>query len=337
MRGFILFCIFCLTGTAAAAPGLDVLDTVFLFPIDSSNQVFPNVALKDAIHEGLITRLQLDSVLVAAQSFGIRPAPGSAFNTLPNWKVVAFRYDPCSPDTPGGDDCMQELRVVAQPFTAAGPVDTSMHITYGLGRAFPRADDPILQDLLRQKQMSYDRTKVLTAGFPLGTHPVLHQAMLNQGKGYALPILDFLRKYAVPGRLKKITMMGLKNASAQSWTFFGGDVVNGQWQLRSIANSPDSSGQMIDFDLNSSDRLFFPVPENKYLSTYGFFHRETLGEGEIDIFRQNLHVIENPRQSNRNTVDCLSCHSATSIKMDINQGIPKFVAGKTFAMPVRTT
>ncbi len=319
-----------------AGLGVDVNDVAVLFPLDAKNTPSPYIALEGLTADApLLGSNHLQEILAGAALHGIGvPSGTTSFATTGDWNVVAFRYDPCAAPVHGPEvkECVQELRLVAQPHDSFGPADTSLHLIYQLGEGEPAPGDAVLADLLALKKKAEALTGLTTDGKVLGVHPLLTAGVKSQNAEVAKAYEDFVRKYAKPEALKKLTMMGLANGSQTHWIFFGGDIINGTWTPTPIPNLSDDPNAAVELDLNS-DKTFTPQPLDIQVATFGFFHRELLEPGDIQNIRTQIHRIENPAWGNRNTIDCLSCHSATSLHVNPNSFVQLYVPGLTAEVP----
>lgn len=333
---FSLMLAFALAPAAMAqTSGLDVNDVSVLFPVDAkTKEIFPRITLENK--EALVNKSNLDDALAAAEKLGIEAPNGTpSIKNLGDYVVTGFRYDPCAPKdhmNPEVGDCLEELRLIAQPFDSFGPSDTAIHLIYGISDGAPKPGDESLADLFKAKAKGEELMKLSTSGLPLNVHPLLAAAMKTGNQEVAALYETIVRKYARPEKLKKLTMMGLAAGSQTHWIFFGGNIVNGQWVQDTIPNLSDNSKMSVELNLNSNE-IFVPVPAQIDASTFGFFHRELLAEGEIDTIRANVHKIENPAITNRNNSDCLSCHSATSLHTNAMSLVPLYIEGVTANAP----
>ncbi|RYZ91282.1 MAG: hypothetical protein EOP04_01070, partial [Proteobacteria bacterium] len=317
--------------------GVDVNDVAVLFPLDSNQRLFPDVTLAGgAEFTALLSATQLSELLVSADRLGVKsPAGTSTFNQLKDWSVVAFRYDPCAPadhSLPETQDCLQELRLVAQPYSSVGLSDSAMHLIYQMAAGKPSIDDPVMADLVDLKLKAEEITAMTSSGKALGVHPLLSAALAQDRPEVGKLFAAFLSKYAKPERLTKLTMMGLKEGSQTHWIFFGGDIIDGHWKSSDIPNLSNNPEQFVELNLNGTE-IFHPVPDTIPSSTFGFFHRELLAPGEFQIIKNVVHDLENPAIFNRNNSDCLSCHSATSLRVNPNTRSPLYIEGKTATAP----
>jgi hypothetical protein len=108
---------------------LDVNDVSVLFPFDRTTGTFsPDLPL-----DAFMSREVFDQVIAASRTVRISHADPLGSDVYENWRIVSFRFDPCSPSptlasgtippelegvVPG---CIVNLRLVAQPVALRGP------------------------------------------------------------------------------------------------------------------------------------------------------------------------------------------------------------------------
>jgi hypothetical protein len=320
---------------AEATSGLDINDVSVLFPLDSSKKAFPNMTLEGKTPaENLVVTEQFNQALAAAEGLGIKAPNGTeSISKLSDWIILGFRYDPCAPkDHAGPDisDCMPELRLIAQPSDKFGPSDSAIHLIYSLGESAPLPGDKALAEIFSAKAKAEALTKLTTSGLPLGVHPLLLNAVTTGNTEVGEIYANVIRHLAKPENLKKITMMGLAAGSQTHWIFFGGNIEKGVWVQENIPNLQDDPKKSVELNLNS-DKIFFPAPLDILTSTYGFFHREFLVADQYDILKVELHRLADPSVTNRNNSDCLSCHSATSLQVNVRPA--QYLEGVTALAP----
>ncbi len=299
---------------ARHAPGLDINDVAVLFPLDELSQPSPEIRLsKD---DGDFIDSQVYSQLIAAaRKTGIASTLFQDFESSNVWAVVGYRVDPCAPldhEAPGGG-CSAELRLVLQPSgPLGGPADSALHLIYDIEAVAPS----LYQDVKSLKERGERNTLVSTNGRPLGVHPQLQSATMSAfGQDFPQEHKTLLRKYATANRLRKATIMGLRGDLAIDWIFLGGDVKGHNWTQTSVPNLPKGVDQLIEFN-RQTPASFLVKPVDPQLSTYSFFEPSfTQGPDDIAIVNEAVHRLENPELSNRNTSDCVSCHSATTVRI----------------------
>lgn len=316
----------------AETSGLDINDVAVLFPISAEKQLFPKITLDNK--EPLVSKEVFDEALEAAKKLGIVTPTGTpSITQLNDYVITGFRYDPCAPKDhmgPEVSDCVPEIRLIAQPMDSFGPADTALHLVYGLTDSEPKPGDETIADLFKAKAKAQELLGMSSSGLPLNVHPLLAAAAKSGNQEVAAIYEAIVRKYAKPEKLKKLTMMGL--GSQTHWIFFGGSIVAGKWVQDTIPGLSDNGRLAVELNLNSTD-LFIPAPLDINTSTYGFFRRELLLDGQIDTIRNEVLKMENPSFTNRNNSDCLSCHSASSLHTNSAARVPVFVEGASATAP----
>jgi hypothetical protein len=312
--------------------GLDINDVAVLFPLDSHNQALPKILLSGPKTE-LIPQKIYAELWQASKAAGIAAPFLSSLETAEGWAIVGYRVDPCAPQgshAPNGP-CTAEIRLIAQPLTPEnGPSDTALHLIYDI----EDSSRLIYQEILNLKTKAEALSMVSTNGKPLGVHPLLALAAMNSNREVPALHSDFLTKFVDKTRLKKVTIMGLRDAFALDWIFLGGDVIKGKWIQGKIPNLASGQDNFVEFDLRVDPNPFTSRPLDSRLSTYDFF---STGVDTTEAIRQTLaeaaHRLENPELSNRNTADCLSCHSATTMRIHAIAQMPFIIQGLTAKNP----
>ncbi len=108
---------------------LDVNDVSVLFPFDRNTGTFsPDLPL-----DAFMSREVFEQVIAASRTVNISHADPLGSDVYENWRIVSFRFDPCSPSPtlasgtippelqgiiPG---CIVNLRLIAQPVAVRGP------------------------------------------------------------------------------------------------------------------------------------------------------------------------------------------------------------------------
>lgn len=318
-------------------PGFDINDVAVLFPLDANDRPWPFLTLDESRERAseeseLLGDSIFSDLLGKATELWISAPLQSSILKATDWAVVGFRYDPCAPSNAGNSICLQELRLIAQAMGKGGPSDSAMHIIYELGHGPLRADDTVVQDLARLKKEAESLLGESSSGHPLGPHPLLRKAVQANRPAVGELYKNFILRQARSSRLTKLTMMGLRDGSPTDWIFFGGDVKDGRWISAQIPNL--DAGEAVELDLSKGFDSFQPQPRNPALSTHGFFSSEPAA---LDAARETLsaaiHRLESPDFSNRNSADCLSCHTATTLRLSPSLKIPQFIDGISPATP----
>jgi len=162
---------------------LSPLDISFLFPLESAKFKFPLSEGPAAPGKTLITEETYDSLgaFLAKKDAGLRPGgfgggpPTVVPYEYPNFRVVAFRFDPCGGEKIPTDldikGCGQPLiRLVAQPMVGDETRDQAMHLIYRFQRS---QTEELLAGLEALKTQGEKLTGETTDGKPIGIHPSL--------------------------------------------------------------------------------------------------------------------------------------------------------------------
>jgi len=343
-----------LSGELSAADGpigLDINDASILFPIDGSKKPVPFLGLDDP---SLLSNDIFRAVLARATELGIKAPQTSSILNPADWNIVGFRYDPCAPEDHGispsngrtdarkpraaAAGCLTELRLIAQPRARFSPADSSLHLIYKLKAGQPLASDPILLDLVQLKRDTEALAGLSTAGSPLGVHPALALAVKDKRSDIPALYSAFLKKHATVDRLSKVTMMGLAQGVPTDWIFFGGDVDAGRWHNTAIPNLVESSNTAMELIIQGPSKNFKAQPTKSELSLASFFNSSDVEvHSQLTSLDHTIHTLENPRLSNRNTVDCISCHTSTTVRLSGDFPFASLVQGLTAPIPTGIT
>lgn len=236
-------------------------------------------------------------------------------------RVVAVRIDPCFPgiDASGPAACRAQLRLVFQPLTSgfdSDPTwstdDAAVHAFYALERSDVVT---IATELSRLRAAS----GVPSTSERLGRHPVMVRDGLDGP--YARGVLSLLRRYAGQRNLVRVTFMTLEQFRVR-WAFGGFDVgPSGELSPITIAASGGATRQVFsNMDmLGQSFERAAAMPASASPDDPSLFYRsqDALAASAMvqrDSYRRTLRI-ENPTRHSPETVDCVSCHTATSTRV----------------------
>ncbi|RZA24734.1 MAG: hypothetical protein EOP10_09005 [Proteobacteria bacterium] len=323
------------SSTLWAATGFDINDVAVLFPNDGLHKPIPYISLDEA---ALIDPKILTAVLDRAAAIGIKAPQTTAMAKPADFSIRAFRIDPCAPEEHGlsSEPCLFELRLIAQPTARFSPADTTLHLIYKLGSGKPTAQNPVLIDLQKLKIESETVSRLSTNGFPLGVHPVLAASAKTKRTNIPLLFANFVRKYARVEALSKVTMMGLRNGSPTNWIFFGGDIIDGKWLSTPVPNRKliRSQNNFVELNVNEGAESFKGTAVDGKLSLDQFFNQTPDDvTSDLNAIAETAFTLENPDLTNRNTVDCVSCHAATSMRLATDFVFPTEVEGVMSRVP----
>ncbi|RYZ72470.1 MAG: hypothetical protein EOP09_03160 [Proteobacteria bacterium] len=318
-----------------AASGFDVNDVAVLFPNDGLHKPIPYISLDEPT---LIDPKVLTAILERAASIGIKAPQTTAMAKPADFSVRAYRIDPCAPEEHGqsNEPCLFELRLIAQPTARFSPADTTLHLIYKLGTGKPTAQNQVLIDLQRLKSESENLSGLTTNGTPLGIHPLLSASAKSKRTNTPLLFANFVRKYARTEALCQVTMMGLRNGNPTNWIFFGGHLVDGQWISKPVPNRKRLLVQDNFVELNVTDgtQSFKGAAIDGKLSLDQFFNQSPEGvANNLNAIAETALTLENPALTDRNTVDCVSCHAATSMRLAPDFVFPSEVGGVMASVP----
>ena len=255
---------------------------------------------------------------------------GNRFRLKAGVKVVAVRIDPCSQGHPG-KECTKELRLVLQPIGAPGEIygtslkdpatgravritamnyfgyDQVMHYIYELtDDDFARLTD----DLKRLKALA----KQETACLPLSVHPV----MAKQGLGgeYATALKALVQAYAGEANLDRVAI-----TAERGFSLF--DIVDFNWFM-SMLNKEEgfgftnqsTPGFLGNLGLTPEAHRANSVTISKTsLGTLVFMDAATsLNQTSVNTALKETLMVDNPKLSNPETIDCVSCHLAERLR-----------------------
>lgn len=269
---------------------------------------------------------------------------GDQLNSLGNWRVVSFRFDPCAPvllpliiNSSSGQKsldprCLTQIRLVLQPVapgksefsnTPTAP-DFAAHLIFG----FPVSDATILA-----KKLLALKTETST-GKALGVHPAMAKSD-DFSKEFSRSMRVFLQNTLSAKNLQAVAFLGLAN-TLQPWVFFAGRVTHSADGMPlKFEMVPQKFGanlvakQVFDTsDRAGTGNAVAPKFGDTRISTAPFFkqvveeNRMTLdskvgNQKAADVIAE----IENPDlssllpQDQDNTMhrDCVSCHTSTAL------------------------
>ncbi len=288
-------------------------DVTFLVPLSASDATMANLAKSRGRYGVLVPRGHFDNIAATAP-LTVVDEPDALYEAL---TVVAVRLDPCFVEGSGESACQSQVRLVLQPVIPAAPGaselttrDAAVHAFY----AVPRAE---LDDLVAA--MSRLRAG---DGMSLGVHPDPKRAMA------------LVLRYVGAERLVRITHMSV-HSSNEAWIFGGFDIIP-------VPADPDAGqrraipivgiDQDEDGDTANDDRFRFeqhltstgatedldatlipaPIIEPDIVDFLASTRRAALAPAAREASLAALDRLLDPGHHNPGTVDCASCHIATS-------------------------
>ncbi len=248
---------------------------------------------------------------------GNPPPGGIGTARYEDLRVVAVRLDPCfaslAPD-PHDPTCRNQVRLVLQEVLDRGGVnaaDSALHAFYELSRA----------EVLELAQGLARLRAGRGALGPLQPHPVIVAEGLGGPANQALQ--QWVLRYAGRGTLRRVAKLSTTTPGF-GWSFSNHDVdVSGP----TITNLPIAT-------VAAMSQNFFrgfattvdgqPVPVTTSSDNFKVLMNE-LGSATTEqrtTAFDGLVRIENPTRHSANTIDCVSCHTATPIALLVAK--PKF-------------
>lgn len=323
MRSVLLILLSTLISASAiaATPGLDVNDVSMLFPLRPSTfKPYPeiNVGQNALGGQPLLTQKIFDKIF--NQASAVLPTLGS--RNLKDWRIYAFRYDPCAPGIAasmgafahyGVTKCVQQIRLIAQSSSpdidvfngktipGKGTTDASLHLVFQVGAGTPRPDDSAIQELLKLKRLSLAVTGVSTSGQPLRAHPGLqHELEHGTTNALAIAIRNFVLTRVSLKNLVRVTFSGavdpnldihgVDSGEGASWVFVGGDISVSQagesiWTPSANPSAPGNPVQMFNL-FGPHGTVVTPRPSDAILSSTPILEKVNFdGDGAMQPLR----------------------------------------------------
>lgn len=310
--------------------GLDVNDVSYLFPLSPSGEPVPNIKLSDRVKNAeILPQAMFDAAIQHSET-----KTGMRFDAVAkqrsNWRIYAFRFDPCAPTAnlrnrnfgPGplaAMPCDVQFRLIAQPVGSGGnTIDNAMHLVFRIGlvsvgdgsieqfRSHFNASPAkgILDELVSMKDND-------TNGRPLGVHPILANAAKTQG--LQAKIRSLLSNHLTNEQLLDfgVAVMGLETPGFEPWVFAPIAFRNGL--ATPGIGVPTLNGA-------ASMKLSFVDAKNVIPSPTQAVSTAPLFENSNDI--SLAHQVDHPIDSHFFNRDCVSCHTATTRMIQLQQVAP---------------
>lgn len=258
--------------------------------------------------------------------------------TLQNLRVVGTRLDPCWPSITATDltKCQRVLHVIWQPIVAAWEDDaTTMAAVDAAVHTFHRLGDREFTGLL-EEMLALDDGAAVDTKLPLEVHPVIASQGLKGA--YYQAYRSLVLAHAGEQNLFQMTFLGVRASTTQKylgqgWLLSGAEYEKGQAYRVTVATTSDNeqhfgnnvNGPSIEEE-SSFVGDFIPRTENDELllkivadSTTALKAKESDLQAAVDAALK----IENPLLNTLDSVDCMSCHVATSARIwaEKNRGI----------------
>lgn len=281
------------------------------------------------------------------------------YDRMDDWKIVAMRFDPCSPPphrhaVPGANEdvkfsdpahCIPQLRLTAQPIMMIkgknatdiiSAEDYAMHMLFDL-------DQDRARQLYAELAVFKAECGDVTSSLPLMVNPCL--ALEYQEKGYQGPRLDRVEKIIkrFAQNLSALAMMATRDGD-DPWSFMNGIIKDGNFVHLPIGavhkDDPSTfirgqNGNLLEPFLNgyfqqvnflSVGRSFddknvrvSPVP---VASKVRDFILDEYNEWTVSAAEARLKIdsIENPFENDAISTDCGSCHVVGGLHYRLAQG-----------------
>lgn len=317
--------------------GFDVNDVSYLFPLSpGDNLPVPNITFNEA----MFPKKTLEQVLAFAKSKGFQLPP--EVEKYDTWHVLGFRFDPCFPKAPSKSfaeapaeyaKCIMQFRLIAQPYSMSAtdndpvqrprPMDYALHLVYqpvATPGLLP-ATNPHVQGLIKLRDKA--RAAFDTFGRPMGRHPALAKSI-----GLGDMIRDYVASVAKVSALKGVAAMVLESPfSAIPWDFYAGQVNgNGDWNVVDVPMNPGA--KMLSFHPGGRRPPSVTPQPVQALNSFKFFgNAAQMAQAE----RLKLHEIDNPQITHFGNMDCVSCHTTTTLL--INKFVGTLEGDKLFLSP----
>ncbi len=224
---------------------------------------------------------------------------------LSRLRVVGLRFDLCDRalPVPCAEDADGVFRLVLQPVFAAPPQveDVAFHAFFPV----PRAEVPVVVDELRALAALQD----LPRGSALGVNTAFELSA-----GYRAKLGALVSRYAKSAKLFRTTLFGQETEhAAVVWVFRGEEVQGGVLQPITIPDVDAGTQEVLLFGGDSY--MVTPLAD----APAGFarvvmetsYRNATAAEQQESV--RGLLVIDNPTRHTSNTVQCVSCHVATTL------------------------
>lgn len=262
-------------------------------------------------------------------------------------KIVAFRVDPSAPGTApiltSVFGSVPQIRLILQPVTINddGVIqvhDLTVHLVFNYIKSFdppaaeglpPRAvpDDETFQkivDDLKSLKQFLAEANVDTAG-NLTVHPGFEENV----PGFRDRVLSFLKRHLKNERLSAVAFMGLDRP--EPWIFFAMTHRNGEMEMSTHRTLGGKPAQMLTFrggDHVMPKPMTANIDRSRGVSTSVLFSPNAASKFDDPVFedtdlprlRDISDIIANPETSHFFNTDCVSCHSESARRKELNTG-----------------
>jgi hypothetical protein len=214
-----------------------------------------------------------------------------------NLHVVAVRLDPCFHEGVGSVACAPQIRMSLQPVFADSDGqlttrDATIHLFYSVA---PQELTDVSQEIADQRLRAGRSSQIGVIDEPDA-------------------VIQALLPYVGADRLFRLSFVAV-HASGQAWTFGQFDRQGTQWVPHVIPGSNENEQHLTStggvFELDATI-LPFPVIEPDIAAFLDAGERATIDEPSVQAAEAALVRLLDPNEHNAGTVDCASCHMATT-------------------------
>ncbi len=333
--------------------GFDVNDISILWPVptqrsevnelisaddltaNGASEIWPSFVFDSVIKTAQTVQLNDSTGSIHAISFG-EPRLQTAFRQPHTWKVVGVRIDPSAPGSSSRlirqFGSRPQIRLIMQPVTVDnfGNVevhDYTAHLVYdftqaGGGKSRPdKAKFTEIVNDLRDLKLKMASTGISTDGLKLGIHPGFNDGTFT----FEDELTAFLKKHLSLDHLSGVAFMGLE--PPEPWIFFAMTKVNGAFVRIPAPTLGRNQAQMLSF---VGGDVVFPVsiPNNsdgkQGVNTAVLFDPDVQLSSRHNpsqprpLLQDIPDIIANPRIAHFFNTDCVSCHSESARRQDLN-------------------
>lgn len=272
---------------------LGLNDVTWLLPLPATDAGSPFPA-----PEAMLPRAVFDRVSTQ---------PGDVVTDLGRMRLVAARFDLCDRPTvaPCADDADAVFRLVLQPLFNDGTAeDIALHAFYPV----PRAEVPEVVDTLRALARLQD---VPTSG------PLRVNAALGRDAEFSARFAELIARYAQGPRLFRLTLFGqLTNLAALVWVFRGVEKRGAGFvriEIPGIRELDQTSLLFASNEFRNRPQVDEPRGFARAMSASAFGMATPAEQREA---LEALAETDNPTLTTADTIQCVSCHVATTVVDD---------------------
>jgi hypothetical protein len=311
--------------------------------LDGESQIWPKDAFQAVVSSAPLVTVANSAG--GANNIDYRPFEAD-FARPSTWKVIAFRVDPsapgCDPQLIGFFGSVPQLRLIVQPVTVneSGTVkvhDFTAHLVFsfvtgtnepaaptGPRRFIPDKDKfrDIVSDLKSLKAAA--ETGLAPTAGRLGVHPALKAKV----PGFADRVKAFLKKHATTSRLSAVAFMGVQ--TPEPWIFFA--MTRKPDGKFARVPHPALGGKDAQMLILRGGTPVMPAPTTTNMVGEKGVSTAMLFEGDVPgrlataavtglarpLYQDIPDIIANPRLAHFFSTDCISCHSESSRRKELN-------------------